>query len=88
MRLFGDYDGSLHEVFDLVIFRMQVSIYFPELAVVLLGLGGSARVQVVVGNYFVELCVLLFGKIGDGLLHLNYNRTNSIHQPYMILLAF
>jgi hypothetical protein len=49
---------------------------FPELAVVLLCLGGSIGVEGVLRDEAVQLLVLLFAEVGDGLPHLNYNRTN------------
>lgn len=59
---------------------------FPQLAIVLLCLGGSLPIEGMLRDETLQLLVLLFTEVSDRLPHLNYNRTNFNH-PDLLLLA-
>ena len=70
--LFGDDDGSAHEVLHVVMLKQMGQL--SQLAVILLSFRWSLFVERVLRHQVVQLLALLFAKVSNGLSHLNYNR--------------
>ena len=70
--LFGNDDGSAHEVLHVVMLKQMGQL--SQLPVILLSFRWSLVVEGVLRHEVVQLLVLLFAKVSDGLSHLNYNR--------------